>query len=82
MGDLPESHVSMPELVELIHKWPPTVINHMMWRQWELEQMRKVAKMKYRQIHPAPCKFCGTIIKCDMYRHVTRRHLAESGSAI
>ena len=23
MGDLPESHVSMPELSELIHKWPP-----------------------------------------------------------
>ena len=75
MGDLPESHVSMPELAELIHKWPPAVINHMMWRQRDLEQMRKVAKMKYRQKHPAPCTFCGTIIKCDMYRHVARRHL-------
>ena len=31
MGDLPESHVSMPELSKLIHKWPPAVINHMMW---------------------------------------------------
>ena len=31
MGDLPESHVSMPELSELIHKWPLAVINHMMW---------------------------------------------------
>ena len=31
MGDLPESHVSMSELAELIHKWPPAVINHMMW---------------------------------------------------
>ena len=38
MGDLPESHVSMLELAELIHKWPPAVINHMMWRQRELEQ--------------------------------------------
>ena len=27
MGDLPESHVSMSELAELIHKWPPAVIN-------------------------------------------------------
>ena len=44
MGHLPESHVSMLELSELIHKWPPAVINHMMRRQWELEQMRKVAK--------------------------------------
>ena len=60
---------------ELIHKWPPAVINHMMWRQRELEQMRKVAKIKYRQKHPAPCTFCGTIIKNDMYRHVARRHL-------
>ena len=31
MGDLPESHVSMSELAELIHKWPPAVINHMLW---------------------------------------------------
>ena len=75
MGDLPESHVSMPELAELIHKWPLAVINHMMWRKRELEQMCKAAKMKYRQKHPAPCTFCGTIIKCDMYRHVARRHL-------
>ena len=75
MGDLPESHVSMPELAELIHKWPPAVINHMMWRQRELEQMRKAAKREYRQKHPAPCTFCGMIIKTDMYRHVARRHL-------
>ena len=75
MGDLPESHVSMPELAELIHKWPPAVINHMMWRQRELEQMRKAAKIKHRQKHPAPCTFCGTLIKNDMYRHVARRHL-------
>ena len=67
MGDLPESHVSMPELAELIHKWPPAVINHMMWPQRELEQMRKVAKREYRQKHPTPCTFCGTITKTDMY---------------
>ena len=75
MGDLPESHVSMSELAELIHKWPPAVINHMMWGQRELEQMRKAAKMKYRQKHPAPCMFYGTIIKCDMCRHVASRQL-------
>ena len=73
MGDLPESHVS--ELADLIHKWPPAVINHIMWRQRELEQMRKVAKIKFRHKHPAPCTFCGTIIKTDRYRHVARRHL-------
>ena len=52
MGDLPESHVSMPELAELIHKWPPAVINHMTWRQRELEQRRKASKREYRQKHP------------------------------
>ena len=31
MGDLLESHVYMPELSELPHKWPPAVINHMRW---------------------------------------------------
>ena len=31
MGDLPESHVSIPELSQLAHKWPPAVINHMWW---------------------------------------------------
>ena len=32
MGDLPESHASMSELAELIRKWLPAVINHMMLR--------------------------------------------------
>ena len=75
MGELPESHVSLPELSDLMHKWPPAVINHMMWRQRELEEMRKAAKVKYRQKHPSPCTFCGTLIRCDMYRHVARCHL-------
>ena len=65
----------MPELSELMHKWPPAVINHMMWRQRELEEMCKAAKVKYRQKHPSPCTFCGTLIRCDMYRHVARCHL-------
>ena len=49
-----------------------------MWRQRELEQKRKAAKIKYRQKHPAPCTFCGTIIKNYMYRHVARRHLESA----
>ena len=65
----------MPELSELMHKWPPAVINHMMWQQRELEEMRKAAKVKYRQKHPWLCTFCGTLIRCDMYRHVARCHL-------
>ena len=70
MGDVPESHVSLPELSTLIHKWPPAVINHMGWRQRELETMHAAAKMKYRQSRPSCCTFCGIRIMCDMYRHV------------
>ena len=65
----------MSELAELIHKWPPAVINHMTWRQREIEMMRKVAKIKFRQKHQTPCTLCGTIINSDMYHHVARCHL-------
>ena len=75
MGNLPESHVSMSELSKLIHKWPPAVINHMMWRQRVLEEMRRAARVKYRQKHTSLCTFYGTLIRCDMYRHVARCHL-------
>ena len=75
MGDLLESHVSMPELSELAHKWPLAVINHMRWRQRELDEMRKAAKVQYIKKQPAPCEFCGTLIRCDMYRHVARCQL-------
>ena len=66
---------TLTELSDLMHKWPPAVINHMVWRQRELEEMRAAAKVKYRQNRPSPCTFCGTLIRCDMYRHVARCHL-------
>ena len=31
--------------------------------------------MQYRKKQPAPCEFCGTLIRCDMYRHVAHCHL-------
>ena len=31
MGDLPESEVSIPELLDLTRKWHPAVIAHMRW---------------------------------------------------
>ena len=61
----------MRELTDLMHKWPPAVINHMMWRRRELEDMCRVAKIKYKQCHPSPCTFCGTLIRCDMYQHLS-----------
>ena len=75
MGDLPESHVSITELSDLANKWPPAVINHMRWRQPELEEMRRAARVQYRKKQPAPCDFCGILIRCDMCRHVARCHL-------
>ena len=58
MGNLPESHVSMSELAELIHRWPPAVINHMTWRQREIELMWKMARMKFRHQNMTTCSFC------------------------
>ena len=75
MGDLPESQVSIPELSDLARRCPPTVITHMRWRQPELEEMKQAARVQYRKKQPAPCEFCGTLIRCDMYRHVARCHL-------
>ena len=75
MGDLPESHVSITELSDLTNKWPPAVINHTRWRQPELEEMRRAARVQYRKKQPAPCDFCGILIRCDMFRHVARCHL-------
>ena len=74
-GDLPESKVSIPELSELAHRWPPAVITHMRWRQPELEELKQAARVQYRKKQPAACEFCGTMIRCDMYRHVARCHL-------
>ena len=37
--------------------------------------MRKAARVQYRKKQLAPCEFCGTLIRCDMYRHVARCHL-------
>ena len=69
LGNLPESHVS---LSELIHRWPPAVINHMTWRQREMKLMRKVARMKFRHKNMTPCMVCATFIKADINRHVAK----------
>ena len=72
MGNLPESKVSIPELSELARRWPPAVITHM---QWQLEEFKQAARVQYRKKQPAACEFCGTMIRCDMYRHVACCHL-------
>ena len=75
MGDVPESPISIPELLTMSQQWPPAVISHMGWRQQELEGMRAAAKQHFRQSRPSRCIYCGIWIKCDMYRHVARFHL-------
>ena len=37
--------------------------------------MRRAARVQYQKKQPALCEFCGTLIRCDMYRHVARCHL-------
>ena len=75
MGDLPESSVSLKELSMLRQQWPPTILRHMVWLQQDLEVMRVEAKKRFRNARPGSCAYCGTWIRCDMYRHVARFHL-------
>ena len=75
MGDVPESHISLPGLSTLSQQWPPAVISHMGWCQQELKEMRAAAKQRFRQSRPSCCTYCGIWIKCDMYRHMMRFHL-------
>ena len=75
MGEVPESAVSIPELLALSQQWPPVVLSHMGWRQQELEEMRSAAKQQFRQSRPSSCVYCGSLITSDMYRHVARFHL-------
>ena len=70
MGDVPESSVS--ELSLLRQQWPHAVLSHMVWLQQELEGMRAAAKQRFRQTRSV---YCGTWIKCNMYRHVAKFRL-------
>ena len=75
MGRLPEPHVPILQLEGLIRRWPPAVINHMTWRQREIERMRSVAKTELKHNSMKLCTFCGASIKSNMYRHVAHSHL-------
>ena len=75
MEDKREQMVVLPDMTRLRELWHPEVFNHMKWFQQDLEMMRKSAKKEYSQTRPMPCKFCGKVIRVDMYRHVARLHL-------
>ena len=67
--------VTPADMTRLRELWPPEIFNHMRWFQQDLELMRKSAKREFSQLRPMPCKFCGKVIRVDMYRHVARLHL-------
>ena len=75
MEDDREPMVIMKDMTRLRELWPVEVFDHMKWYQQDLELMRKSAKKDYSQTRPMPCRFCGKVIRVDMYRHVARLHL-------
>ena len=75
MEDEREPMVVLKDMTRLRELWPVEVFDHMKWYQQDLELMRKSAKKEYLQTQPMPCRFCGKVIRVDMYRHVARLHL-------
>ena len=75
IDDEREPKVTPADMTRLRELWPPEIFNHMRWFQQDLELMRKSAKREFSQLRPMPCKFCGKVIRVDMYRHVARLHL-------
>ena len=70
-----EPMVVLSDMTRLRELWPVEVFDHMKWYQLDLELLRKSAKKDYQQTRPMPCRFCGKVIRVDMYRHVARLHL-------
>ena len=75
MAEEREPTIVLQDMTRLRELWPGEVLDHMKWRQQDLELMRKSAKKDYQQTRPMPCRFCGKVIRVDMYRHVARLHL-------
>ena len=60
-----EPMVVLSDMTRLRELWPVEVFT----------ELRKRAKKDYQQTRPMPCRFCGKVIRVDMYRHVARLHL-------
>ena len=67
--------IVLQDMTRLRELWPVEVFDQMKSRQQDLDLMRKSAKKNYQQVRPMPCRFCGKVIRVDMYRHVARLHL-------
>ena len=70
-----EPMVVLSDMTCLRELWPVEVFDYMKWYQQDLELLQKSAKKDYQQTRPMPCRFCGKVIRVDMYRHVARLHL-------
>ena len=75
MEDDREPMLERQDMTRLRELWPVEVFDHMKWYQQDLELMRKSAEKEYSQTRPMPCRFCGKVIRVDMYHHVARLHL-------
>ena len=75
MDDEREPMVTPADMKRLRDLWPPEIFNHMKWFQQDLDLMRKSAKREFSQERPMPCRFCGKVIRVNLYRHVARLHL-------
>ena len=75
MDDEREPMVTPADMTRLRELWHPAVFNHMKWFQQDLDLMCKSAKREFSQERPMPCRFCGKVIRVNMYRHVARLHL-------
>ena len=75
MEDDREPTVVLRDMTRLRELWPGEVFEHMRCHQQDLERLRKSAKKDYVQTRPMPCRFCGKVIRVDMYRHVAWLHL-------
>ena len=75
MDEEREPMVTPADMTRLRDLWPLAIFIHMKWFQQDLELMRKSAKREFSQLRPMPCKFCGKVIRVNMYRHVARLHL-------
>ena len=70
-----EPMVVLKDMTRLRELWPVEVFDHMKWYQQDFELMCKSAKKEYSQTRQMPCRFCGKVIRVDMYHHVARLHL-------
>ena len=65
-----EPMVVLSDMTRIRELWLVEVFDHMKRHQQDLELLRKSAKKDYQQTRPMPCRFCGKVIRVDMYRHV------------